>query len=388
MTTTTRAYSITAEAVAAETEASGGDVSQIDVSKVIGLDELELRDLGPRDVRLKILAASAEHNIDHAATADTINIAEARGGKMYPGNSALGEVIEVGGDVDRFAPGDIVVTHCNGEPDEHGFPKRIWAYDMPDSVGWYSEEAVVEDWQIIKAPLDSGLSLWEMAALPLRAPTAYHLWRRAIGIYRVKVPFERQARLNVLSFGGGVGELFLQLAKAEGHNAYFCAGSQERRDALEKFGIVGIDQKAFNRFASADDVKAFNKESKRLTDGEGMHIVCDMLRGPVFDAGLAVAARCGVNVSAGWQLSQVVTYNSTVQSVKQVTIDHTHYETPIGCEAATELYGTVFKPTIHDEIYSFEDVPRCFQEMHENTQTGIPIIRVAAEVPQSVAHLA
>src|SRR5690606_20417357 len=105
-----------------------------------------------------------------------------------------------------------------------------------------------------------------------------------------------------------------------------------------------------------DDIKAFSKEVKELTGGEGMHVVCDMLRGPVWDAGLAAAARGGVNVSAGWQLSQVVTYNSTLQSVKQVTIDHTHYETPIGCEAATELYGSVFKPTIHDEIYSFEDL--------------------------------
>ena len=387
MTTMTRAYSITAERLASETEAAGGDPSAIDVSKVVALDDLELRDLGPRDVRLKILAASAEHNIDHAATADTINIAEARGGKMYPGNSALGEVIEVGSDVGKFSVGDIVVTHCNGEPDEHGFPLRIWAYDQPESIGWYAEEAVVEDWQIIHAPLDCGLSLWEMAALPLRAPTAYHLWRRAIGIYRVKVPYERQARLNVLSFGGGVGELFLMLAKAEGHEAFFCAGSKERRDALEKQGIHGIDQKQFNRFASRDDVKAFNKEVKSLTDGVGMHLVCDMLRGPVFDAGLAVAARCGVNVSAGWQLSQVVSYNSTVQSVKQVTIDHTHYETPIGCEAATELYGTVFKPTIHDEVYSFEDVPRCFAEMHDNTQTGIPIIRVAQDMPDSVSGL-
>ncbi len=387
MTTMTRAYSITAERLAAETEASGGDPSAIDVSKVVALDDLELRDLGSHDVRMKILAASAEHNIDHAATADTVNIAEARGGKIYPGNSAIGEVLEVGADVTRFSVGDIVVTHCNGEPDANGFPLRIWAYDQPDSIGWYSEEAVVEDWQIIPAPLDCGLSLWEMAALPLRAPTAYHLWRRAIGIYRVKVPFEHQARLNVMSFGGGVGELFLMLAKAEGHNAFFCAGSKERREALEKQGIVGIDQKAFNRFASRDDVKAFNKEVKSLTDGVGMHLVCDMLRGPVFEAGLAVAARCGVNVSAGWQLSQKVSYNSTVQSVKQVTIDHTHYETPIGCEAATELYGSVFKPTIHDEVYAFDQVPRCFKEMHDNTQTGIPIIRVATDLPDAVSDL-
>jgi hypothetical protein len=113
-----------------------------------------------------------------------------------------------------------------------------------------------------------------------------------------------------------------------------------------------------------------------------------MLRGPVFGAGLAVSARQGVNVSAGWQLSQVVEYNSTLMSVKQVTIDHTHYETVLGCAAATELYGKVFKPTVHKELYAFEDLPRAFHEMHENTQTGIPIIRMPGELPASLRDLA
>ena len=384
----TRAYAITAEAIQQEKDRVGGDLEQVDVSRVIALDELELREPGPRDVHLKILAASGEHNVDHAALADTINIAESRGGKIYPGNSAVGEVIGVGAEVTKFAPGDVVLTHCNGEPDAFGFPQRIWAYDMPDSIGWYAEEAVVGDWQLVKAPLDCGLNLWEIAALPLRAPTAYHLWRRALGIYRVKVSREQKAVLNVLSFGGGVGELFLMLARAEGHDAFFCSGSPARREALEKQGIVGIDQKAFNRFASRDDVKAFSKEVKKLTGGEGMHLVCDMLRGPVFPAGFAVAARQGVNVSAGWQLSQVIEYNSTLASVKQVTLDHTHYETLRGVDAATELYGKVFKPTVHREVYAFGDLPRCFEEMHQNVQTGIPIVRVASELPEAVRTLA
>ena len=212
---TTRAYAITADAIAAERERTGGDLSQVDVSRVIALERLELPEPGPRDVKLKILAVSGEHNVDHAALADTVNIAESRGGKIYPGNSAVAEVIGVGSDVGRFKTGDVVLTHCNGDPDRFGFPQRIWAYDTEDSIGWYAEEAVVGDWQLVPAPLDCGLTLWEMAALPLRAPTAYHLWRRALGIYRVKVPRERQAVLNVLSFGGGVSELFLMLARAE-----------------------------------------------------------------------------------------------------------------------------------------------------------------------------
>jgi crotonyl-CoA carboxylase/reductase len=384
---TVSAYCITSDAVAKERARVGGNVDDMDVSRVIQLDKLELRDVGPRDVRMRILAASAEHNVDHAALADTVNIADSRGGKIYPGNSALGEVVEVGKEVTRFRPGDIVITHCNGDPDPYGFPQRIWAYDQPESLGWYGEQSVVGDWQILPAPLDCGLSLWEMAALPLRAPTAYHMWRRALGIYRVKVTREQRATLNVLGFGGGVSELFLMIARAEGHNAYFCSGSPERRESLEKLGIRGLDQKAYNRFKSRDDVNRFRADVRTLTDGQDMHIVCDMLRGPVFGAGLAVAARQGVNVSSGWQLSQKVEYNTTLMSVKQVTIDHTHYETIPGCAAATELYGKVFKPTIHREIYAFEDLPRAFQEMHHNTQTGIPILRIAKDLPKSVQAL-
>lgn len=387
MPTKTRAFSISAEDIEAEKQRTGNDLDKFEFSRVLKLDTLELPDPGPKDVRMRILAASAEHNVDHAILADTVNIVESRGGKMYPGNSAVGEIVEVGSEVTRFSPGDVVITHCNGDPDEFGYPKRIWAYDMPDSIGWYAEEAVVRDWQLIPAPLGCGLSLWEIAALPLRAPTAYHLWRRAIGIFRIKVPEQQLPKLNVLGFGGGVSELFLMQAKHDGHRALFCSGSPGRRAKLEEMGIEGIDQKKFNRFVGKDDVKAFNKEVKQLTDGVGAHLVCDMLRGPVFPAGFAVLAREGVNVSAGWQLSQVIEYNSTLASVKQVTLDHTHYETVPYCEEATKLYGEVYKPALHDEIYAFEDIPRCMHEMYVNTQNGVPIVRIAEEMPEKVKGL-
>jgi len=126
---------------------------------------------------------------------------------------------------------------------------------------------------------------------------------------------------------------------------------------------------------------------KGRTGGVGAHIVCDMLRGPVFPAGVAAGSRMGVNVSAGWQLDKKIGYDSAGLSVRQITLDHTHYETVEGCAAATELYGSVFKPTVHREIYPFEDMARCVSEMHHNVQTGIPIVRVAADMPESVGHL-
>ncbi len=381
------AYAISAEAIQTERKRVNDDLDKFDAANVIKLDEVELRPMGPGDVHLKILAISVEHNIDHAVLADTVNIAALRGGKIYPGNSAVGEVIAVGDQVTRFAPGDVVITHCNGEPDIYGYPLRIWAYDQPESIGWYGREAVVADWQVIRAPLECGLNLWEIAALPLRAPTAYHMWRRAEAIFRLKVSREKLARLNVLAFGGGVSELFLMLARHEGHNAFFCSGSPERREHLAAMGIEPIDQKKFNRFKGPDDVKAFSKVVKDVSDSVGMHVVCDLLRGPIFPAGLTALARQGVNVSAGWQLGQKISYDSALLSVKQVTLDHTHYETIDGCSAATDLYGVVFKPTVHKEVYPFEELPRAVREMHQNTQTGIPIVRVAEKLPQSVSAL-
>ena len=58
-----RAYSITTEAIAAERQRVGGNLSEFDVSRVIRLDVLELRAVGVHDVHLRILAASAEHNV-------------------------------------------------------------------------------------------------------------------------------------------------------------------------------------------------------------------------------------------------------------------------------------------------------------------------------------
>src|SRR5438067_11761999 len=132
MPRTVRAYAITSEAVARERERVGGDPENMDISKVIELDKLELPDVGPTDVHLRILAVSAEHNIAHAATADTGHIAEARGGRIYLGSSAVGEVVDVGPAVTDFKSGDSVITHCNGAPDELGFPLRIRAYGRPE----------------------------------------------------------------------------------------------------------------------------------------------------------------------------------------------------------------------------------------------------------------
>src|SRR5438477_12206914 len=52
MPRTVRAFCITAEAVARERERVGGDPKDMDVSRVVELDKLELRVVGSRDVHM------------------------------------------------------------------------------------------------------------------------------------------------------------------------------------------------------------------------------------------------------------------------------------------------------------------------------------------------
>jgi NADPH:quinone reductase-like Zn-dependent oxidoreductase len=382
-----RAYCITEAAIEAERARSGGDPARFDVARVVELEEVERASLPADGVRVRVLAVSVEHNVVHAALADTVNIVRLRGGKICPGNTFIGEVIETGPQAVQHRAGDIVICGGTSVNDPFGYPLRVPGYDKPNSNGCYAEELVCAANELRPAPLDCGLDLFQIVAAPLRAWTAHHLWRRALGMFRVKVSREKLARLNVLAFGGGTSEFFLMLARAEGHRAFYCAGSAARRDELARAGIEPIDQTAFDRFRTPDDVRRFARDVRRRTGGAGMHVVCDMFRGPLFDAGIAALAREGVNVSAGWQLATAVQYSSPALTLNQITIDHVHFETVDGCGAALELLGSVFVPHLHKEIYAFEDLPRALDELHRNVQTGLPVVRVADEMPASVAHL-
>lgn len=386
-----RSFAIESRAIHEELSRVDGDRTKFEFERVVKLEPISFPPEGAHDVRVRILAVSVEHNVVHAALADPIDIAAMRGGKMFPGNSFVGEVLEVGSEVTAFAPGDLVLPGGNLDNDEYGYPRRAWAYDMPDSMGCYGDELMMPAAGLRPLPLDTGLNLWELASVPVRMATAHHLWRRGHDLFRVKVPREKLARMNVLAFGGGTSEILLMLAHSEGHRAFFCSGNAVRRAHMEGMGVETIDQLEFDRFSNPADVDGFRREVKARTDGRGMHLVCDMLRGPVFPAGMVATSRLGVNISAGWQLSAHVEYVSALASVRQVTLDHCHLETVDGCAATYELLRTFyrggFRPAVHPEIFGFEELPRALQRLHRNTLNGIPVVRVARDLPEGAQAL-
>ncbi len=92
-------------------------------------------------------------------------------------------------------------------------------------------------------------------------------------------------------------------------------------------GESALDQvrEAFGSLEASPEIPRNPTEEPRQRGARSTQVHFD-LRGPVFAAGFACAAREGVNVSAGWQLSTAINYNSAGASTKQITLDHTHFD--------------------------------------------------------------
>jgi hypothetical protein len=91
-------------------------------------------------VRVRILAASVEHNILHAALADSIDIVSLREGRMRPGNCFVAEVLEVRSSQRAHRPADSVLSGGIRSTDPFGYPVRVPGYDQPDSA--YAERFI------------------------------------------------------------------------------------------------------------------------------------------------------------------------------------------------------------------------------------------------------
>jgi NADPH:quinone reductase len=177
------------------------------------------------------------------------------------GEEGAGKVIAVGDDVTDVRVGDRVA----------------WA----SVLGSYAELAVVPASRLV--PLPSEISATQAAALMLQGMTAHYL---ACSTYALR----EGDRCLVHAAAGGVGLLLVQIAKMRGARV---------------IGTVGSDEKAeLARAAGADDVIIYTRqdfvhETKRLTDGRGVHVVYDSVGRSTFLPGLDVLVPRGMMVLFG-----------------------------------------------------------------------------------------
>lgn len=177
------------------------------------------------------------------------------------GQEGAGVVTGVGSDVTNVRVGDRV------------------AYTS--SLGSYAEFAAVPSARLVKIP--DALSFEQAAAAMLQGMTAHYL------LYSTyKLQSGETALIHAAA--GGVGLLLVQMAKKIGARVIATAGNEEKAKLA--------------REAGADDCiiytqSDFESETKRLTDGNGVHVVYDGVGKATFDKDLEVLRMRGYLVLFG-----------------------------------------------------------------------------------------
>src|SRR6476659_2937888 len=233
----------------------------IQVTKVGGPEVLTLRELPlpspkPNEAVVQIKAAGVNF-ID-------VYFREGRYPAPLPfvnGQEGAGVVTEIGSEVKLIQPGDRV------------------AYT--GRLGSYAEYAAVPAQRLVKIP--DALSFEQAAAAMLQGMTAHYLTHSTYKLQAGETALVHAA-------AGGVGLLLVQMAKQIGARVIGTAGTKEKAELARE---AGADECII--YTEAD----FETETKRLTDGKGVHVIYDGVGKETFDKDLNVLLPRGFLVLFG-----------------------------------------------------------------------------------------
>jgi NADPH:quinone reductase len=231
--------------------------------EVLSYEDVSDPEPGPGQARLR-LAASGVNFID---------VYQRTG--VYPmdlpfiaGQEGAGEVEAVGEGVEEISPGDYVA--------------------FAGVQGAYAEYVVAPVERLVPFNV-TYVEARIAAAVMLQGMTAHYLTHSTF-------PVQEGQSVLVHAAAGGVGLLLCQLAKMRGATVIGTAGTEEKAKLAKSAG--------------ADEVilyteQDFVEETKRITDGEGVHIVYDSVGKDTFDGGLDSLRPRGYMVLFGGSSGQV-----------------------------------------------------------------------------------
>ena len=177
------------------------------------------------------------------------------------GQEGAGVVTEIGSEVTTLKPGDRV------------------AYTSV--LGSYAEYAAVPASRLVKIPDE--LDFEQAAAAMLQGMTAHYLVHSSY-------PLKKDETALIHAAAGGVGLLLVQMAKKIGARVIATAGTHEKAQLARD---AGADECIV--YTEAD----FEAETRRLTDGAGVHVVYDGVGKATFDKDLNVLRPRGYLVLFG-----------------------------------------------------------------------------------------
>lgn len=197
---------------------------------------------------------------------------------FVPGQEGSGIVTAVGADAKSVKKGDRVA----------------WT----GLLGGYAEYAAIPADRLV--PIPAGVTDQQAAAAMLQGMTAHYLSHDTY-------PLKRGETALVHAAAGGVGLLLVQMAHHIGARV---------------IGTVSTEEKAkLGRDAGADEIilytqSDFEAETKRLTDGKGVHVVYDSVGKTTFEKGLNVLRPRGMMVLFGGSSGAVPPFDLIALSQK------------------------------------------------------------------------
>lgn len=219
----------------------------------------------------------------HAAGVNFIDVYKRTGLYKLPlpatlGEEGAGEIVALGDGVSSFAIGDRVA----------------WT----GVLGSYAEYVAVPAHKLV--PVPAGLDTKRAAAIMLQGITAHYL---AVSTY----PLKAGDRCIVHAGAGGVGLLLTQIAKKRGAFVIATVGSAEKA--------------ALAREAGADETIEYNThdfvdETRRITDGRGVHVIYDSVGKTTFLRGLDLLVPRGMMVLFGQSSGPVEPFDPQMLNAK------------------------------------------------------------------------
>jgi NADPH2:quinone reductase len=197
---------------------------------------------------------------------------------FIPGQEGAGTVTAIGAEVTTLAVGDRV------------------AYT--GLLGSYAEYATVAADRLVRVP--DALETQQAAAAMLQGMTAHYLCH---GTY----PLQRGETALVHAAAGGVGLLLVQMAKKIGARVIGTAGSEEKAELAREAGADEVIVYTTHDFVA---------ETKRLTGGEGVHVVYDGVGKTTFEGDLDVLRPRGYLALFGGASGAVPPFDPIVLSRK------------------------------------------------------------------------
>jgi NADPH2:quinone reductase len=313
----------------------------IQVPKTGGVEVLTILDLPapkpkPNEVIVKIAAAGINY-VD-------VYFREGRYPATPPfilGQEASGVVSEVGSDVKDFRLGDRV------------------AYT--GITGAYAEYQAVPADRLVRVP--AGITDHQAAAALLQGMTAQYL---TYSTY----PLKKGDIALIHAAAGGVGLLLVQMSKNLGARVIATVSTEEKAQLA--------------RDAGADDVIYYTKqdfevETKRLTDGKGVHVIYDGVGKTTFDQDLNVLRPRGYLALFGASSGPVPLFdlNRLAQKgslfVTRPTLVHhmaTHEELQ---QRANEVLNMIASGKLKlriEHLYPLKDAQRAHQDLEGRKTTG------------------